>query len=399
MSGPLSSAEKIFMFIDEEVTTDLLGDLIRIKSVSDEEGAIAKFIANWLDKSGVTVELQEAQNGRYNVVAKLPGKGQGLGLFFNGHLDVYPPLEGWTMDPYTPVVKEGRCYGSGCVDMKAGLASMLMTMRAIAKSAIGLDGDLIATGVWGHIEGGRGARNLIKKGFKADLGVVCEPTDLKIVVAHPAHAIVEITTTGVGAHDTSREKGVNAILKMMKIIDELESLNAKISKNKHLLLGSPTINVGTIRGGLRHNLVPESCHITVSARLLPGVTPSEFKEQVECIVEELRKKDPEIDAKVELDKRWNEEPRLGLDIPSDHLLVRSLRDAGEKVIGKPPEVLGTPAWTNASLFTAAGMPTIVFGPGEFRFVWPDESVRVEDVVKAARIYVLLALDICKRRKH
>ncbi len=195
--------------------------MIREASVNPPGGErdCAEVVAKKLRGLGLEVELVEKEPGSTNVVARLKGTRGSPVLLYNGHIDVVPAGNGWSRDPFSGEIVEGRLYGRGTADMKSGVASMVAAAEAIVKSGFKLKGDLLITAVADEETGSlKGTRYLIERGLKADMAVVSEPTDLRVEIAHKGILWAEITTRGRGSHASRPHLGVNAIDKMHAII-------------------------------------------------------------------------------------------------------------------------------------------------------------------------------------
>ncbi|MDA4130092.1 MAG: M20/M25/M40 family metallo-hydrolase [Thaumarchaeota archaeon] len=385
---------KVLRKITSDAASNFLSELVQIPSVTGSEGDVARFIHEWCQKNGLSSELQRVKGDRYNVLVKLRGSTDKSTIHFDGHIDTYPMTDEWDQKLVGKITKD-RVYGIGSVDDKGGTAAMLIAAKAVTDSSIEIEGNVLLTAVPGHLEGGSGVRSLIEKGFKADAGVVCEPTTMKIITCHMASLYFEIVTRGVPALDTYKENGINAILHMVRIIEELQSLEKKYQKKyRHPVLGVPLVNIGKVNGGFRHNIVPDVCTLDFSIRYLPGQTTEGIKKEIQAMFEALKRKEiPNLDANISYLKGWYDWPRLPLEISPKSALVRSVIDAYGRVIGEKPTVAGEKYWTDASIFTGAGIPSIVFGPGNDECYWVDEFMERDQLVNAAKTYASLMLDM------
>src|SRR5262249_7591111 len=156
--------------------------------------------------------------GRPNVVARLEGSPAGPHLLFDGHLDVVPAGNGWSQDPYTATVRDGRLIGRGAADMKGGIAAMVAAAEAVRQAGMPLRGTLTLAMVADEEEGGAGTRALLDDGLEATWAIVPEPTELRPVVAHKGSANLHIRLRGVPAHASTPEQGVNAIEQAMRVL-------------------------------------------------------------------------------------------------------------------------------------------------------------------------------------
>jgi succinyl-diaminopimelate desuccinylase len=381
---------KILEKIDRSEVSSFLSDLVKVPSVTGSEGDVARFIRDWCSKNSLPCELQQNDGDRYNVIVKLPGTTSKSTIHFDGHIDTYPMTDEWDKSLVGKITRD-KVYGIGAVDDKGGTAAMLVAAKAILNSDLEIEGNIVLTAVPGHLEGGSGVRKLIKEGFKADVGVVCEPTTMKIITCHMASLYFEIVTKGIPALDTYKENGVNAILHMTRIIEELQKLEKSYqSKYKHPVLGVPLVNIGKINGGFRHNIVPDECRLAFSIRYLPGQTTEGIKKEIQEIFVKLKKNEiSDLDATISYLKGWYDWPRLPLEIPRGSALVNSVVQSYETALGKKPVVAGEKYWTDASIFMDAKIPSIVFGPGYDECYWVNEFMEIDQLFNATKIYALL----------
>lgn len=384
---------------------ELLGlacDLIRIPSSLDVPGRereIGLFLASRLREAGLEVELQEVEGERCNVLARLRGEGAGPSLMLNGHLDTVPPSATMEIAPYEPKVVGKWLYGRGAADMKGGLAAMAYAMIVLKRAAVSLEGDLIFAGVVGEESGSPGTEHLVKHGPVAEMAIVGEPTGLAIVTAHKGVERLRIIVKGRAAHASCPERGVNAIVKGAKLVLAIEErLIPRLRERQDELLGAPTLNIGTIRGGgERPNIVPASCEIKLDRRWLPGETIPAILAELQEIIDELEQEDPELEAELERDESQGivRLPHEPLNCPRDHNLVRALKESLQQV-GLSPVITGASFWTDAALLSSLGrIPAVVFGPGDVAQAHSDcESIEIEELVTATKVYALTALKIC-----
>ncbi|MCD6503956.1 M20 family metallopeptidase [Candidatus Bathyarchaeota archaeon] len=371
---------------------ELTRRLVRIPSENPPggEGEIAEFIAEKLKDLGLTVRVYEFKPGRPSVVGLLSGVKEKPTLMFNGHIDTVPvgDKDLWSVDPFEGVLRDGRIYGRGAADMKGALAAMIASVKAIVESEVRLRGRVILTFVADEEVTGYGTRDLIRRGYRADFAIVGEPNELNVQTAHKGVLWLKVVTRGKAAHASVPHQGVNAIYRMADICLALEKMNSLLAGRKHSLLGSPTINVGTIKGGIKTNIVPDYCEITIDRRLIPGEKPIDVKQEIEETLESLGGKTSKLQFELEV---------LNLadpsETPQDELIVQVARKAVKEVIGRDPGVTGFTATCDMRfLVNEAGIPTIILGPGSLRQAHViDEYVEVEQVINAAKIYTSIIL--------
>ncbi len=374
--------------------------MVRIPSENPpgDETEISDHVSELLASLGFDVEQVESRAKRVNTLANLEGTGGGKNLLWNGHYDTVPVgnLDYWTVDPYGDEVRDGRIYGRGSGDMKGAIASAMVAAKALGNLGLRLRGDLRIHAVADEEYFGRyGTKYLCENGYieGVDAAVVGEASTRDgVVMARPAvrgRTLVNIRVKGKSAHSSRPEAGVNAVLKMSKVllaIDETE-----FSYPRHAILPDPTIAPGTtIRGGTKDNVIPEDCEAVCDVRTVPGMDPEQVLRDIRAVVERLMADDPELDVSVEspLSKPPSE-------IPVDHPLYASAAKATMQVLGYGLEPLGASGSNDTSYLTyLAAVPAMAFGPGGGNAHAPDEWAEAETLVSFAKIYGLMMLDIC-----
>ncbi len=377
--------------------TELLIEVCSIDSVWGNERALAERLAQRLREWDCDdVALVDSMPGRPSVGARLRGTGGGRSLVLNGHIDIYELSNDWTRDPFAPVVEDGRVYGAGIADMKAGTAAALAAVRRIATSGARLRGDIVFQGVSCHFEGGVGTRSLCEAGFVGDAAIDCEPSSNTIGIAHRGAAYLDITTHGKQAHTTYKHLGVNAIETMEPILAGLRALESELPYEPHEMLpGPPILNIGTIRGGTKHNQVPDRCTISIDIRLLPSQDPYDVKARVEAMIDDLRRTvNPEIHAVVEFSEHWLSGPRHAYEIDRDADIVRALDTAVRTATGTDPVYEGVPFWCDVVALRDFGVPGVNFGPGDPPYNFADEYVFEDQYLQAVDVYEALIHEWC-----
>ena len=377
--------------------SQLLCDIASIDSIWGRERELAQWLHAQLVSWGCDdVQLVESMPGRPSVGARLRGTGGGRSLVLNGHIDIYELSQDWTRDPFHGDVLDGKIYGAGVADMKAGTAAAAAALRRIARSGDRLRGDVILQAVSCHFEGGVGTRSLCEAGFVGDAAIDCEPSSNTVGIAHRGAAYLKITTRGKQAHTTFKELGLNAIETMEPILAGLRAIESQLPYEPHPLLpGGPLLNIGTISGGTKHNQVPDRCVVTVDIRLLPSQDPYEVKAQVEGMIDDLRRTvEPRIDAVVEFSEHWLSGPRFAYEIGAGEPIVLALDRAVRKATGAPPAYQGVPFWCDLVALRDFGVPGVNFGPGDPPYNFADEFVIESQYLEAIDVYEALIRDWC-----
>jgi acetylornithine deacetylase len=372
----------------------LLRDLVSINSVNPDlipgapgEAEIAHYIARWLEAAGLEVRLVESAPGRPNVVGIAPGTGGGRTLLLNGHLDTVG-VAGMP-EAHQPRIDgaAGRLYGRGAYDMKGGLAACMLAVAAARKAR--LRGDVIFTGVIDEEYASLGTLDLSKR-FHADAAIVAEFSELQLILAHRGFVWLEVETIGKAAHGSRPDLGVDAIVKMGKVLTGLEQLDRKLrSKPTHPLLGSGSLHASLIQGGQELSTYPERCLLSAERRTLPGETPDSVEVEFRQLVQDLRRSDPAFEAIV---RRGID--RAPLETPEDADIVRTMQAAAAEVLNRPLPIAGVQFWTDAALLSAAGIPSVLFGPSGAGAHAAEEWVDLSSVKTCAEIYLAAARNFC-----
>jgi acetylornithine deacetylase/succinyl-diaminopimelate desuccinylase family protein len=367
-----------------------LADLVRINSINSSyeggpgEAEAAAYVRRFFEQRGMEVWVQEVFPGRNNVIARVPGRDSSRRIVFEAHMDTVS-IKGMTIDPFDPVVRDGRLHGRGSVDDKAGLAAM---MHAVAD--IHASGDRPPCEVWmaAVVDEEFSFRGVVKlcEDLKADAAVVAEPTEFKCVIASKGVLRWRIRTKGKAAHSSKPHLGVNAITAMSRVVLTLNEDHERMQETKHPLLGPGTCNVGVIKGGVQVNFVPDEAVIEIDRRLLPGEEVSDVLAHYQVLLDALMKRHPDVIAEME-------EPMLQdwpFQTDADAGIVNLAREVlGE--MGRDDGVSGVPFGSDASKFSRLGIPTILFGPGSIDQAHAAvEYVECAEVEKALAVYTEIA---------
>lgn len=416
------AAKKIVAQIDSNELAQLACDLVNIPSATGQEKAIAEFILSWYKAKGIKPIRQDVEVDRPNAVGILKGNGSGLSLGFNGHMDT--SFTGTQEDlrmvadvePDSELkgsIRDGKVCGLGISNMKGGIAAFMMAGNALKKSGIKLKGDVILAAVVGEISRtpigpwqtkeyrgeGVGTRHLLTHGMHSDYAVVADGSDMNIVWTQAGVVQIKITTFGKAEaawgskRSTHPMAKLNAIVKMTKIIEGLEKWAECFEEN--YIYQSPTgpiypkVNIGAIEGGApyRPNYFPGVCHLYVDIRTPPQVRPVMVQHEVEQALSSLG-----IEYEMESYKSL-----LGHEGKAVEPLVRAVEDAYEFIFGKKvkPEAPDRASiWTDTNIYNELGIPAVKIGPRGKRIGPRNEELDIDQMVKAAQLYALVALDIC-----
>jgi succinyl-diaminopimelate desuccinylase len=383
--------KSLFTSVQETEVVKFCQELVRIKSVNPpgDELPAAEYVASTLKKVGLEVELIKHSPTRASVLARLKSSRKIPGLLYNGHLDTVPvSAEKWIHEPFDAEIAEGKIWGRGSADMKGGLAALMVAMKTLAEAHIPLRGDLILTATAGEETDSLGARAMAAR---PDLGpvqavVIPEPSYNNIYVAEKGALWLEITTQGKMSHGSMPELGRNAIMMMVKLIGDLEKL--RIPYQEHLLLGTFTMSINTISGGMKTNVVPDHCVTTVDMRTVPGQDHRLIMNQVEELIAELSRCVTDFKALVRVTN-----DRIPIETSPQDPVVQTFVNVVAEVTGKKPPMKGANYYSDAVVFVPVfKAPMIICGPGDARLAHqPNEHVEVSKLIETAKIYTLAAI--------
>ena len=416
-------ARRVLAEIDADEVAQLGCDLVNCPSPTGGEATVAEYMLDWFARHGLKAIRQEVDPGRPNAVGILKGRGSGLSLMFNGHMDT--SFTGTaddlrmiaTLEPQEALrgsIQDGVVRGLGISNMKGGLAAFMSAAKALKQSSVQLAGDLILAGVVGEISRtpvgpyqsqlyrgeGVGTRHLLTHGIQSDYAVVADGSDLHVVWAQTGVVQFKITTYGraEAAWGTKRAthppRELNAIVKMTRIIDAVEAWAERFEEERiyQAVTGPilPKVNVGAIEGGApyRPNYFAGVCHLYVDVRTPPGLRPVSVQRELEVVLDATGiEHDLEAYRSLQGHEGKHVEP-----------LVAVLQEVHQYLFQAPvqnEDARRASIWTDTNVYNEMGIPAIKFGPRGKRF-GRTEELPVEAMVRAAKVYALLALDICNR---
>lgn len=379
-------------------TTNLLKDLVALPSINPmgrslqgpeiHEHQVTAYLETFFASLGVRHERQTVAPKRDNIVAFWEPREANATLVWEVHQDTVP-VDGMTIDPFGAVIKDGKLHGRGACDVKGGMASMLSAFaRLVREKPRGACRVVLACTV-DEEHTFLGAQHLVKtplrRGNEPIAAVVAEPTQLDIVHAHKGVVRWHLETRGRSCHSSKPEEGINAIYRMGAILPLIETYARQLRESKaDPLLGPPTLSVGLIRGGASVNTVPDRCTIDIDRRLIPGEDPDLAPEELSRYLRE------RLGDAVSFQ---SSEPLLrspALSPAGSEDLRRKLGSAIDEVAGSH-RVVAVSYGTDASTLAAAGIPSVVFGPGDIAQAHTcDEWVCLDQVEQAGEILFRLA---------
>jgi acetylornithine deacetylase len=351
------------------------------------EYRVTAYIEQFFRSLGVPYERQPVAPHRDNIVARLEMPGARRTLLLEAHQDTVP-IDGMTIPPFGAQIADGKLYGRGACDIKGGLASMLACFGQLTRERPVGCGNVIMACAADEEHTMLGVRELAKRRLRADFAVVAEPTQLNIVHAHKGIVRWYLSASGRSCHSSTPEQGVNAIYRMGRLLVAIEEFAEKLCAGPaDPLLGPPTLSVGRIEGGSSVNTVPDRCRIEVDRRLIPGENPDAALQQLLAF---LRARLPG-DYGIEVAPMGIEMPAL--DPTGSEEIRRRLGAAIDAERGSH-RVHAVPYGTDAATLAWAGIPSVIFGPGDIaRAHTCDEWVPLDEVEQAAQILYRLACNL------
>ena len=349
------------------------------------EGEVAAFVAAWLRDHGVEVEVHDAAPGRPNVVGVVRGSGGGKTLMLNAHVDTVGP--GSMQDPCDPRIDGNRLYGRGAYDMKASLAAIMLT--ALRAKAAGLRGDLIVTAVVDEEYASVGTQAIVAR-YRADAAIVTEPTDLAMCLAHRGFVWLEIATHGTAAHGSLPEEGVDAIVKMARVLTGIGDLHHRLRAGcPQTLVGTGSVHASLISGGTELSTYPDLCRVHIERRTVPGETPTGVEAEFRQI----------IAAGATQDSTFRADLTMGISREPFHVsetqpIVRLLNEVATTHLGRVPATVGAGGWMDSALLSAAGIPTVIFGPTGEGSHADVEWVDLDSAATCANVLTAVATAFC-----
>ena len=365
-------------------------ELVRIGSVNPMgrgligptvgEGRLTDFLEDVFRGLGVAFERQEVVPGRENIVARVDVPGSINTVLFEVHQDTVP-VDTMTEPPFEGAVRDGKVWGRGSCDVKGGMAAILCAIERLVSEKPKRAASVVMACTVDEEHTFSGIRRFLENPPGASMAVVSEPTRMEVVIAHKGLVRWKVRTQGRSCHSANPELGVNAIYRMAPVLEGLEAhSDALFVRDPHPLLGPPTLSVGVIRGGTSVNTVPGDCEIEIDRRINPGEDHLHaYEEARRCVLERV----PD-DSSVVFEAPWIIDPYL--DTPPESPVVDVVCRAVDAVQGRH-RVTGVSYGTDGSKIAQAGIPTVVFGPGDIAQAHTAaEWVEVEQLRIAAEVY-------------
>lgn len=370
----------------------LAAELVRIPSVNPPGNveACVDLLVQHFAKHGIKGHIISGFDGKPNFIAQI-GQGSPT-LLWNGHLDVVTAgTEKWDHDPFGGEIEGGFLHGRGSVDMKGSVAAMAEAFLVLAESKHKLKGTLKFTAVADEEILGEAGTQLLADGgeLAADFAIVGEPTGLRVDIVERGVLWFEVISHGKTSHGARPHLGVNAVENMVELAKALKDrLSPLLKQRTHPLVSAACMSLNTFHGGDKTNVIPDYCKMTGDRRIIQGEKGEDVIQEIKDIIMEYRTPENRLEFNAQ-------KLVLPTQIAEDHPLVVTLCKNIEKITGEKKGIGGKDGSTDAHIINAKlGIPSVIFGPGDFTMCHrPNERLSLEQLVQAAKIQVLTALEM------
>lgn len=372
-------------------------DLISIPSVSGDEYAVMQFVKGWLDARGISYVETANDPNRPNIIATIGDPASGPTIAMNGHLDVVPISDSalWRTDPFTGVLSEdgSTIYGRGANDMKTSVGVMMTMLEMFRDAPLrgALQAHIVSDEETSAEYGTKHVLREIEAGNlpRPDYVFIGEGSEHKVRNAERGGLAINVTFFGRASHTAAaRVTGINALQKAAKGIIALEHH----IETFHPAVGYPVLSVNMIEAGIAHNIVPGEATISIDRRLVPGEDKESAVADIRAKLDAVAAEDPDFRYELEIDPDGTYiEPNI---TPEDSPLVQAFQNSIRKLTGDEPEFFVQWAgMTDGRFYRQHGMDTVGMGPRGENAHGANESIKVDDLVKQARIYALTIADL------
>jgi succinyl-diaminopimelate desuccinylase len=377
----------------EEEIVRLATELIGANTVNPpgNECLAVNVVEKYFKTHGIQYDIFEKIKGRTNIVGYI-GSGNPI-LLVACHLDVVPPGDGWNTDPFKSVVKNGRIYGRGASDNKGQMASMLVLARFLKENESKLSGSFLLVGAADEEKGSSlGMKYLLDEcKVTADFAIIPDIAhNMRMIdIGEKGALFLNITSHGKQAHGSTPEKGTNAIWDMIELLNQLK--NIKFKCLSHELFTPPTLNLGTISGGVATNIVAAKCEARLDIRYLPGETKEEILNNIKEMMSSIRKHNPTANYEITIDSDLPPS-----QAPVDNSLLNLIAMHTESILGLKPKTMGLSGSTVTKQLIEKDVMAVGFGPGdEEQAHIANESIEIKGLIDFGKIMGLITFDLLK----
>ena len=404
---------------NREQAVELLRQMIVIPSVTGDEAAIQDFVADYMRKIGLDVDIWETDweelkkhpgyrpvargyENRPNIVGTFKGSGGGRSLLLNGHTDVIPVGDGsgWTDDPWAANIRDGRIYGRGAADMKSGVASHILAIEYLKALGLTPKGDVYVNVVIDEEVSGHGTLDTVIRGYRADAGISGETSDLHIQPACIGRIWFEITVQGKPAGVQKRYEGISGIELGNKIVQAVQELeDERVATVTHPLypvaLDSLPCLIGSFQAGSYPSSFPDSATLKGSIGTVPGEDHEGVKQSLVDKIAALAANDPWMKDHPPVVRFVGYDAEAS-EIARDHPIVETLSRTYRGLMGEEAIISGRQGAADTRFLNKyADTPTVIFGPGSTSVMHAnDEYVSIEDFITSIKVMALTIHDWC-----
>ena len=390
--------DKVLNQIDHQGLIALTQRLIQFQTINPpaDYSEIAPFLQDVLSRLGMEAHILEGNPGKKNAFGLWRGASHEKVLLLSGHTDVVPAgdLGQWKHDPFKGEIHDGWLWGRGSVDMKAAIAAQIFAAKAVIDSKVSLPFSfMLGLTVDDETAGAWGMKYVIEKGLssigwpKPTAHVLGEANHLNITGSFKGRLWCRISTRGKAAHGGEPDLGINAIDKMIRLMERFRSL----TRLTHPLMGKDTLNLGVLQGGQNVNMVPDSCTAHIDLRMCSPGSGDQYENSLKAIIDNLKREDPQLDVS-EFETYEKRDP---IEVERNHPIIRTMEECICSVSKKEPEFLGSLSAGDLYHTLKNGIHGAWIGPGDPKLLHQiNERIQVEEIIEAAKIYALLILRYC-----